>query len=573
MNAQSIFQEYLSSPAIFKKNRRDVLRPEYVPDELPHREEEIRQLASIMATALRGNRPSNVLIFGKTGTGKTATVKYIDKEIRILREKNSGTKNTKSGAGSDKKQRGVGADPGGLLNALSQVHHIYINCEIVDTPYGVLQNIGNRFIDVFEWRIPFTGWPLERVYEYLQKWVDRTHLFNVDLSDSSVKSDLEKGKLPPEIAEKILRWLGIKEPGKTRAYGPKSSASASSHPIFKDAEVEFINESEYTITLKPFFADEKMGYPPGVLPVPDGVAEKLEDISLPDGKIIFDLVENKKEMRVYTHLPRVVVVVLDEVDKLVYKSGDDVLYHIIKLNDDLKKAKISIIGISNDLKFTEFLDPRVKSRLGEEKLIFPPYNAKQLTDILRQRAKIAFEDGVLEPGVIELCAAIGAREHGDARRALDLLRVAGEIAERERRGRVTEQDVKKAQNQIELDCIREVMRTLPDHSRIVLLGIYYNSIAGRNDLTTGEVYDAYKQLCQEMSISPLTQRRVTDLISELDMLGLIHARIISKGKYGRTREISLSVPPKEVWGVLSEEPMFKNARPPVVRAQSTLVSF
>ena len=41
---------------------------------------------------------------------------------------------------------------------------------------------------------------------------------------------------------------------------------------------------------------------------------------------------------------------------------------------------------------------------------------------------------------------------------------------------------------------------------------------------------------------PLTQRRVGDIIAELDMSGIINARVISKGRYGRTRRISLAVP-------------------------------
>ena len=39
----------------------------------------------------------------------------------------------------------------------------------------------------------------------------------------------------------------------------------------------------------------------------------------------------------------------------------------------------------------------------------------------------------------------------------------------------------------------------------------------------------------------LTQRRISDILAELDMLGIINAKIISKGRYGRTREISLSI--------------------------------
>ena len=401
MRGTTIFNRYLDAPSLFTKNR-EVLRPSYLPEKLPHREVEIEQLASVMSTALRGGRPSNVIIFGKTGTGKTAVIRYLAREI----------KRTKELVNSD------------VLD-MPELEYIYINCEIVDTPYGILQNIGNRFIDDFSERIPFTGWPLEKVYDMLRKKLD------------------------------------------------------------------------------------------------------------------------EKE--------RIVTIVLDELDKLVYKSGDDVLYHLTKINDDLDRSKLSIIGISNDLKFMEFLDPRVKSRLSEEKMVFPPYNAAQLSDILRDRISLAFNENVVEDGVVELCAALAAQEHGDARRALDLLRVAGEIAERSADSKVRVEHVYKAKNKIELDCIAETIRTLPLHSKLILLSIILHEENGRRNLTTGEVYTAYKELCSEIGLSPLTQRRITDLISELDMLGLINARVKSFGRGGRTKEIQSSVPSVDAKKILLED--------------------
>jgi len=108
------------------------------------------------------------------------------------------------------------------------------------------------------------------------------------------------------------------------------------------------------------------------------------------------------------------------------------LYNLTRLNSELSQSQISIVGISNNLTFLDELDPRVRSSLSEEEIVFPPYNAVQLQEILRKRAKEVFREGVIrDEDVITKCAAFAAREHGDARRALDLLRVSGELAERE----------------------------------------------------------------------------------------------------------------------------------------------
>lgn len=396
---------------IFKVDR-DILRPAYIPDRLPHREHQVDQLAQILVTALRGERPSNVLIFGKTGTGKTAVVKYIENELK-------------------------------KADGSSRVHYVYMNCEIVDTPYGVLQNVGNRFIENFNQKIPFTGLSTDRVYNVL--------------------------------------------------------------------------------------------------------VEKLD--------------EEK----------RIVILVLDEIDKIVLKSGDDLLYQLLKINEDLRQAKVSLIGISNDLKFTENLDPRVRSRLSDEKMVFPPYNADELRDILAQRAALAFHNGVAADGILSLIAALAAQEHGDARRALDLLRVAAELAERDRSERMSEQHVVKAKNKIELDTVVEAVKSLPTQSKLVLLGILLNEEIGNSKMTTGEVYSTYRALCRRTGTTPLTQRRVTDLISELDMLGLVHARVKSFGRGGRTKEIESGVPLQDVKRVLERDEMLAEVKGYRLKVQTTLI--
>jgi cell division control protein 6 len=253
--------------------------------------------------------------------------------------------------------------------------------------------------------------------------------------------------------------------------------------------------------------------------------------------------------RVFSELVRrmdarggVFIIVLDEIDHLVRKAGDDLLYNLTSLNSSLKNARACVIGISNDLKFTDFLDPRVRSRLGQLDVLFRPYDAEQLQDILRQRSKEGLQENVLQSGVIELCAALAAQEHGDARCALDLLRISTEKAELDGESVVNQSHVRAAQSQIEADQITPVISSLPSQQKLVLAAVLINERNGLRNVQTGQVYDIYRQACLQINQHALTQRRISGLISNLDMLGLITARTVSKGRYGRSKEITSCVP-------------------------------
>ena len=238
----------------------------------------------------------------------------------------------------------------------------------------------------------------------------------------------------------------------------------------------------------------------------------------------------------------IVVLILDEIDELVEKCGNDILYNLTRVNQELKSAQLCIVGISNNINFLKMLDPRVKSSLSEEDILFSPYNAMQLADILTERANLAFSEGAISPEVITKCAALAAREHGDSRRALALLRVAGELCERLNDDIVLEKHLDLAEEKIERDNFIEIAKSLPQQSKIVLSSLI-NVLNGRKDpLNTGEVYNIYRSWCLKMNTKSLTARRVTDLLCELESVGFITSNLRSFGRYGRTREIQLAIP-------------------------------
>ena len=236
------------------------------------------------------------------------------------------------------------------------------------------------------------------------------------------------------------------------------------------------------------------------------------------------------------------IIVLDEIDNLVSRAGDDLLYNLTSLNTVLRNARCCIIGISNDLHFTQQLDPRVSSRLSQEDLVFHPYGALEIQDILNERVETGLREDVLEGGVLELCAALAAQEHGDARRALDLLRISVQKAEQRAQARVDPKHVRLAQSQLEYDQVTPVLKSLPLHQKVVLFAIIINEENGLRNISTGEVYRTYADACMKIGVEPLTPRRISSLLNELDTLGLIMARNVSKGRGGRSKQVNSAIP-------------------------------
>ncbi|MEM7813577.1 MAG: AAA family ATPase [Candidatus Aenigmatarchaeota archaeon] len=236
---------------------------------------------------------------------------------------------------------------------------------------------------------------------------------------------------------------------------------------------------------------------------------------------------------------RIVIIALDEIDSLVRKSGDEFLYNLSRAD-----AKISLIGITNNLMWRNELDIRVKSSLAEEELTFNPYNAAQLADILRARAKAAFSIDV-DDVVINKCAALAAQEHGDARRALELLRTAAEVAERAGAEEIFEEHIDIAEQRVDHDRLTDALKGQPKQSLAVLSAIFElccNDKGGKwndNRIFSGDVYTRYKALCGRCGLKVLTQRRVSDLMNELEAIGVIETKVMSKGRHGRMREITV----------------------------------
>ncbi len=389
------FSEILNRPSVFAD--RNVLSPHYIPETLPFREKQIDKIMSGLSPALKNERPRNLFIYGKTGTGKTCSVKHVISKF----------------------------EPHAKTSKVC-----YVNCRMFNSRYRVVQKITKQLLPSLD----SLGFGFAMLYERMMN-----------------KIETEKARL---------------------------------------------------------------------------------------------------------------IVILDEVDMV--KDLDDLLYTLTRANDELEHSSISIIGISNKLSFKDQLDPRSRSSLCENEMVFSPYTALQLQAIVKQRAKMGFKPKVVQEAAVNLASAITASETGDARYALKLLMKSGEIADDKQIKKITDKEVEDARKSVDTDITFEAISTLPDHQQLVLLAVANLSLdkgkntrltdaAGSDDsfLISGEVYEEYSKTAKRFRKPRRSARWYREYLNDLEMLGLITTIESGAGMRGRTRLIRIGYPSKDVKKIIT----------------------
>ncbi len=235
------------------------------------------------------------------------------------------------------------------------------------------------------------------------------------------------------------------------------------------------------------------------------------------------------------------VLFIDEVDN-VRHDKDNFMTFLVRRLPQRVPAKVILVLVSNRLDWPDQLDPRVKSFLRTNELVFEPYDALDLQQILRIRVEKALDPGSVEPGVIEKIAALASREHGDARKAVQLLAKSAYWAEKAGT-KLTADIIDHVANALETDRYLTLVRTGPTQMKAVMAAVIEaKRQLKKRVLDTGEAYEAYKVFCKQADIRSLTGRAFGDVLAELDLYCLVRCRIVSRGRYGRSREILFDLP-------------------------------
>ncbi|MDM8008465.1 MAG: AAA family ATPase [Phycisphaerae bacterium] len=234
------------------------------------------------------------------------------------------------------------------------------------------------------------------------------------------------------------------------------------------------------------------------------------------------------------------ILFVDEVDN-VRRDRDAFLTFLVRRLPQRIQVKLILVFVSNKLNWPDHMDPRAKSFLKLNELIFKPYDAMDLQHILRIRVEKALTPGSVDPGVVEKIAAMASQDHGDARQAVALLGKSAYLAEKAG-SKLTLALVDDAALELDRDRYLTLLRSAPVQLQAAMAAVIEaTSRAKGAPVGTGDTYDAYKSFCDRTGMRTMTGRAFGDLLDELDMYGLARTRVVSHGRYGRTREITLDL--------------------------------
>ncbi|AKB84677.1 Cdc6/Cdc18 family protein [Methanococcoides methylutens] len=244
-----------------------------------------------------------------------------------------------------------------------------------------------------------------------------------------------------------------------------------------------------------------------------------------------------------------IIVVLDEIEALKDKN---VLYELSYAGENMSIEEdifIGIIGISDDIFFYAKAENTVLSALQYRNIIFPPYSEEEVEQILNERCKIAFVEDAVDRGVVSLCTKLSGVEH-DCGKALTLLERAGTIADISNEERINEKQVLLANEEMGEKDLLTSLENLPINSKLVLLSIIRLTEELTDKITTGQIEMLYRKYCEQMGTNPLGRTSVSGIVSEFDMMGIISAPVRSRGRYGKTRLVSIRKNPKKIEDIL-----------------------
>ncbi|MCP4708397.1 MAG: AAA family ATPase [Planctomycetes bacterium] len=201
------------------------------------------------------------------------------------------------------------------------------------------------------------------------------------------------------------------------------------------------------------------------------------------------------------------IILLDEIDKMPKSERSRVLYSL----NDLKLT--GLICISDNMNAFFEIEDRVRSRINPRTIGFSAYSAPAITEILTERARLAFSGDVCPAFLVKRIAAACS---GDARVAIQTLRNAAESAEQKGHTVFQPSDISAGWHDSQTIKTEQVLARLSEDHRIL-----YQIIQRAKDLLAPQLFSEYRQHCRRHQRQPVAERTFSSYVKQMERWGLL----------------------------------------------------
>ncbi len=238
------------------------------------------------------------------------------------------------------------------------------------------------------------------------------------------------------------------------------------------------------------------------------------------------------------------VIVLDEADMLLRKSGIDLIYQLTRFPESPTGRGVSLILISQYPVYGMMDEASVSTFGRGNNVTFNKYTREELLSIAASRAEEALISGRYTDEALELIADVSS-EYGDARMAIEILGTAAAIAEERPEGCVTTEEVREAKANINSVVTESKINDLDINRKLALLAVA-RAMKSNLYISMGTAYKTYGIVCEEYNHVARKQTQFWTYIQDLDKQNLLQTVVRNDKDGGRTTHISLPDIPSKV---------------------------
>ena len=248
------------------------------------------------------------------------------------------------------------------------------------------------------------------------------------------------------------------------------------------------------------------------------------------------------------------LLVLDEFDMLFLDKRtqpSDFIYKLALLQENLKKKNFltCIITISNNVLADHNIADKVRSRIGSSEIFFEPYTKDDIIKILSHRVSDSLVEESIDESTLEYCAEQSSLGHGDARRAIDLLRVSAELVADEGERKILQKHVDAAMDKLQKERVTTALAAASYHQRVICFCMARLTYILEKDWhSTSVIFSQYQKFIPD-KVRPLAYRRVSELLIDLENTGIVKYNTSSHGRYGRDTQFTLTELPETVGAI------------------------